>query len=167
MKTEDFKLGELLANEQLGEITFNLDVHGRHITDQLPIVELKGLIASIDYSRYRYENITLDGEYKQGGFNGKVALDDPNGSIYLNGDVNVTSRIPTFNFLAVVDKVRPNDLNLTTKYPDAEFSLKLKANFTGGSVDEMIGEINVDSLMFTAPDKEYFMNNMNIRATAE
>ncbi len=40
-------------------------------------VELKGLIASIDYSRYRYENITLDGEYKRGGFNGKVALDDP------------------------------------------------------------------------------------------
>ncbi len=167
VKTEDFKLGELLANEQLGEITFNLDVHGRHITDRLPIVELKGLIASIDYSRYRYENITLDGEYKQGGFNGKVALDDPNGSIYLNGDVNVTSRIPTFNFLAVVDKVRPNDLNLTTKYPDAEFSLKLKANFTGGSVDEMIGEINVDSLKFTAPDKEYFMNNMNIRATKQ
>ena len=29
----------------------------------------------------------------------------------------------------------------------------------------MIGEINVDSLEFTAPDKEYFMKNMNIRAT--
>lgn len=87
VKTTDYKLGKLLANEQLGEITFNLDVHGRHVTDRLPVVELKGLIASVDYSRYRYENITLDGEYKQGGFNGKVALDDPNGSIYLNGDV--------------------------------------------------------------------------------
>ncbi len=167
VKTEDFQLGKLLDNEELGEITFNLDVHGRHITGQLPAVELKGLIASVDYSRYRYENITLDGEYKQGGFNGKVALDDPNGSIYLNGDVNVASKVPTFNFLAVVNKVRPHDLNLTTKYPDAEFSLKLKANFTGGSVDEMIGEINVDSLEFTAPDKAYFMQNMNIRATKQ
>ena len=165
VKTTDFKLGELLANEQLGEITFNLDVHGRHITNQRPTVELKGLIASIDYSRYRYENITLDGEYKRGGFNGKVALDDPNGSVYLNGDVNVTSKVPTFNFLAVVHKVRPHDLNLTTKYADAEFSLKLRANFTGGSIEEMIGEINVDSLEFTASDKEYFMKNMNIRAT--
>ena len=165
VKTTDFKLGELLANEQLGEITFNLDVHGRHITNQRPTVELKGLIASIDYSRYRYENITLDGEYKRGGFNGKVALDDPNGSVYLNGDVNVTSKVPTFNFLAVVHKVRPHDLNLTTKYADAEFSLKLRANFTGGSIEEMIGEINVDSLEFRAPDKEYFMKNMNIRAT--
>ena len=167
VKTTDYKLGKLLANEQLGEITFNLDVHGRHITDRLPVVELKGLIASVDYSRYRYENITLDGEYKQGGFNGKVALDDPNGSIYLNGDVNVSSRIPTFNFQAIINKLRPHDLNLTSKYPDTEFSLKLRANFTGGSVDEMIGEINVDSLEFMSPEKQYFMNNMNIRASKQ
>ena len=162
VKTTDYKLGKLLANEQLGEITFNLDV-----TDRLPVVELKGLIASVDYSRYRYENITLDGEYKQGGFNGKVALDDPNGSIYLNGDVNVSSRIPTFNFQAIINKLRPHDLNLTSKYPDTEFSLKLRANFTGGSVDEMIGEINVDSLEFMSPEKQYFMNNMNIRASKQ
>lgn len=167
VEAEDFKLGELLSNERLGEITFNLDVNGQHVTNQLPIVKLKGLIASIDYSKYRYENITLDGEYKQGGFNGKVALNDPNGSIYLNGDVNVTTKIPTFNFLAVVDKVRPNELNLTAKYPNAEFSFKLKADFTGGSVDNMIGEINVDSLKFTAPDKKYFMKHMNIRATKQ
>ena len=167
VKTTDYKLGKLLANEQLGEITFNLDVHGRHVTDRLPVVELKGLIASVDYSRYRYENITLDGEYKQGGFNGKVALDDPNGSIYLNGDVNVSSRIPTFNFQAIINKLRPHDLNLTSKYPDTGFSLKLRANFTGGSVDEMIGEINVDSLEFMSPEKQYFMNNMNIRASKQ
>ena len=167
VKTTDYKLGKLLAKEQLGEITFNLDVHGRHVTDRLPVVELKGLIASVDYSRYRYENITLDGEYKQGGFNGKVALDDPNGSIYLNGDVNVSSRIPTFNFQAIINKLRPHDLNLTSKYPDTEFSLKLRANFTGGSVDEMIGEINVDSLEFMSPEKQYFMNNMNIRASKQ
>ena len=167
VKTTDYKLGKLLANEQLGEITFNLDVHGRHVTDRLPVVELKGLIASVDYSRYRYENITLDGEYKQGGFNGKVALDDPNGSIYLNGDVNVSSRIPTYNFQAIINKLRPHDLNLTSKYPDTEFSLKLRANFTGGSVDEMIGEINVDSLEFMSPEKQYFMNNMNIRASKQ
>ena len=167
VKTTDYKLGKLLANEQLGEITFNLDVHGRHVTDRLPVVELKGLIASVDYSRYRYENITLDGEYKQGGFNGKVALDDPNGSIYLNGDVNVSSRIPTFNFQAIINKLRPHDQNLTSKYPDTEFSLKLRANFTGGSVDEMIGEINVDSLEFMSPEKQYFMNNMNIRASKQ
>lgn len=58
VKTEEFELGKLLNNEKFGEITFNLDVHGRHIEKQLPAVELKGLIASVEYSRYKYENIT-------------------------------------------------------------------------------------------------------------
>lgn len=79
----------------------------------------------------------------------------------------VSSRIPTFNFQAIINKLRPHDLNLTSKYPDTEFSLKLRANFTGGSVDEMIGEINVDSLEFMSPEKQYFMNNMNIRASKQ
>ena len=59
---------------------------------------MKGLIASIDYSDYNYENITLDGEYKQGGFNGEIALDDENGSVLLNGSINTASRVPTFKF---------------------------------------------------------------------
>lgn len=167
VKTENFELGKLLSNEQLGEITLNLNVRGEHYNQQLPSIELKGLIASIEYSKYKYENITLDGEYKKGGFKGQLAIDDPNGTVFLNGDVNVASKIPTFNFLAVIDKVRPHDLNLTPQFPESEFSLKLRANFSGGSINEMIGEINVDSLLFTAPDKEYFMKNMNIKATRE
>ena len=167
VKTHNYKLGTLVANSKLGEITFNLDVHGRHAAHQLPSIELKGLVSSIDYSQYKYENITLDGIYKSGGFNGKVALDDPNGSVLLNGNFNVATQTPTFNFLAVIDKVRPHDLNLTDKYADSDLSLKLKADFTGGSIDEMKGEINIDSLQFQSPDKSYFMKNMNIQAHKE
>ena len=81
VKTEEFELGNMLANDQLGKVTFNLKVEGNHYEKQYPSIVMKGLIASIDYSDYNYENITLDGEYKQGGFNGKIALDDENGSV--------------------------------------------------------------------------------------
>ena len=70
---------------------------------------------SIDYSDYNYENITLDGEYKQGGFTGKVTLDDTNGSVILNGTINTASRVPTFNFQASIDKFRPHALHLDTR----------------------------------------------------
>ena len=71
----------MLGNKKLGKVTFNLDVNSSHYENQYPSVLLKGLVASIDYSDYNYENITLDGEYKQGGFTGKVTLDDTNGSV--------------------------------------------------------------------------------------
>ena len=66
MKTKEFELGKMLGNKKLGKVTFNLDVNSSHYEKQYPSVLLKGLVASIDYSDYNYENITLDGEYKQG-----------------------------------------------------------------------------------------------------
>lgn len=167
VKTAGFDLGKLLNDKQLGKITFNLNVLGSHYRKQYPTITLKGLIAALEYSNYKYENITLDGEFERGGFDGKVALDDKNGSVHLNGNINIVEKVPTFNFNAVIDKIRPHDLNLTDKYPGAEFSLKIKSNFRGGSIDEMMGEINLDSLEFTAPDKKYFLDNINITATRQ
>lgn len=165
VETKKFQLGKLLVNEKLGQTTFKLDVQGSHYGDHRPTIVLKGLIAGIEYSNYQYENITLDGEYKRGGFNGKVAVNDDNGSLLANGSINLVDKVPTFNFLAYINKVRPQKLHLTQKYKDAEFSVKVKANFTGGSIDEMVGEINVDSFLFVAPEKEFFMNNLKISAT--
>ena len=45
-------------------------------------------------------------------------------------------------------------------YEDTEISVKVKADFTGGSIDEMNGEINVDSLLFAAPETQYFLDNL-------
>lgn len=165
VETKDFELGKMLDNDKFGKVTFNLNVNGSHYEKQYPTVVLKGLVASINYSDYTYENINLDGEYKKGGFTGQVAVDDPNGSVILNGSINTASQTPTFNFLANISRIRLHDLHLTPKYEDTEISVKLKADFTGGSIDEMNGEINIDSLQFTAPDKQYFLNNLKISAT--
>lgn len=165
VKTEDFELGKMLGDDKFGKVTLNLNVSGNHYQQQYPSITLKGLVASINYSDYTYENINLDGEYKQGGFTGQVALDDPNGSVLLNGTINAASQIPTFNFYANIDRIRLHDLHLTPNYEDSEVSVKIKADFTGGSIDEMIGEINIDSLQFTAPDKQYFLDNLKIAAT--
>lgn len=165
VQTKEFELGKLLDSKQLEKITFNLDLQGNHAANQRPFIELKGLIAAIDYSNYTYENITLDGEYKHGGFNGTAAINDENGSVLLNGSINLADKVPTFDFLAVLNKVRPHALHLTPNYQDTEFSVQVKANFTGGSIDQMIGEINVDSLSFVAPQKSYFLDNLKVTAT--
>lgn len=165
VKTEEFELGKMLGNDKFGKVTFNLNVNGTHPEKKHPSITLKGLVASFDYSHYKYENITLDGEYKQGGFTGKLVLDDENGSVTLNGAINTASQVPTFNFLANIHKIRPYNLHLTPEYEDAEISVKIKADFTGGSIDEMNGEINIDSLRFNAPDKRYFLKNLKVAAT--
>ena len=167
VETQDFDLGTMLNNAKLGKITLNLNVDGTHRKQQYPHIIMKGLVASIDYSQYAYQNITLDGEYKHGGFTGKMALEDVNGTIKLNGSINTAEKIPTFDFLATIDHFRPHELHLTSGYENAEFSARLKANFTGGSIDEMNGEINLDSLCYTLPEKTYFLRNFKVSAINE
>ena len=165
VKTAEFELGKLLNNDKFGKVTFNMDLKGNHYEKKYPSSTMKGLVASIDYSDYTYENITLDGEYKQGGFNGNVTLDDENGAIQLNGAINTAGKTPTFNFHAAVSHFRPSNLHPTPNYKDTELSVKLKADFTGSSINDMNGEINIDSLQYTAPDQNFFMDNLRIAAT--
>lgn len=166
VKTENFGLGKLLNQEdKLGNISFNLGLKGENHRNQWPDIDLKGVVSSIEYSKYKYENIELDGRFRQGGFEGKVAMNDVNGAVTLNGSLNLAEKIPTFNFNATIDKIRPNDFHLTEKHKDSEFSLKVKADFTGSSVDDMIGEINVDSFSYISPTQKYFLDNINIKTT--
>ncbi|MCC8187633.1 MAG: translocation/assembly module TamB [Bacteroides sp.] len=162
VKTSDFDLGNLIANEQFGNVTFNLDIDGKHQTSQLPSIEIKGLVSSIEYREYKYENITIDGTYQRGGFNGQIALDDENGSAWLSGSFYLADRTPSFNFKAIISGFRPHDLNITSNYEDTEFSLKLAADFTGKNIDEMIGEIHVDSFLYVSPGKNYFLDNLRV-----
>ncbi len=164
VETDNFELGRMLADAKVGKVTFGLKVDGTHYRNQYPSVTVQGNIANIEYSQYAYENILLDGTYKQGGFNGKVKLEDENGAFYLNGNINAVSQVPTFNFSASIDHFRPNDLHLTPNYENTEISVRVKADFTGGSIDEMDGEINIDSLWYNSPDKSYFLDNLKIKA---
>lgn len=164
--TGHFGLGKLLNKpDQLGDISFNLDLKGTLAKGQWPDIDLKGAISSVEYKKYNYENIELDGTFRQGGFDGKINMNDANGAVSVNGSFNLAAEIPTFNFKATVDKLRPNDLHLTDKYKDSDFSLILKADFKGNSIDDMIGEINVDSFSFVSPAKHYFLDRIHIDAS--
>ncbi len=164
VKTEAFDLGALSGNRKLGDVTFNLEVKGSHATGREPLLEMKGLIASLEYNDYTYRDITLDGEYKQGGFNGTIAVEEEYGAFRLDGAIDTAARTPVFNFTAELSHLRPHELHLSEGYEGAEISVKLRADFTGGSIDEMVGDINIDSLYYTDNERRYFLDNLRVSA---
>lgn len=103
--------------------------------------------------------------YKDGGFNGKLAMDDDNGSVQINGNFNVACAIPEFNLKAVLKNLRPDNLHLSDKYKDTDISLNVTADFTGKSIDDMNGKIRLDSLQMNTPEgNNYFLDNLTITA---
>lgn len=162
----DLNVGCLLGKEdKWGKADFNVDLKGFNYEGHYPESYIKGIVASLEYSGYRYENILLDGVYKDGGFNGKLALDDENGSVQIDGSFNTEQAVPDFNLKAVVKNLRPHELHLTDRYEHADLSLSLTADFTGNSIDDMNGRISLDSLQLNAPDDGgYFLNNLTVTA---
>ena len=135
--SEGLNLGKLLGDSKFGHIQFNVDLEGLNYSDKYPESYIKGIVSSFDYSGYRYENITLDGIYKDGGFNGRLALDDENGKVQIDGTFNMAQKIADFNLYASVQNLRPDKLNLSDKYVDSDISFNLNADFTGSSIDDV------------------------------
>lgn len=166
IKTDNFDLGTLLSEKKIGKIAFNLDIQNIIKQNQTPSINMKGLISSIEYANYKYENITIDGTYNKNKYEGKINLDDSNGTVHIKGKADLTNKTPIFNFQAIVDNLRPNKLNLTKKYKDTEISCRAKADFTGGSIDQINGIISIDSLTYTSPGKSIFTRNIYLRSTS-
>ena len=163
--SDNLHLGTLLGDNKFGQTNFNIELEGFNYQNKYPESNIKGVISSLEYSGYRYENITMDGLYKDGGFNGHLALDDEKGAIQIDGSFNTSRRVSDFNLQASVKNLRPNELNISDKYVDSDISLLLTANFTGSSINDMNGSIRLDSLVMNAPeDQGYALDNLTILA---
>lgn len=167
IESKELKLGKLLAQEdKLGSAAFNIELKGLKYQNNKPESYIKGVISSLEYNHYEYQNITLDGQYRPGSFNGRLALDDNNGSVHIEGQFNTSQRTPDFNLRAIMRNFRPNALRLTDKYKNTDISLNLTADFSGHSIDDMQGGIRLDSLSVNNPtdNLSYFMPNLTITA---
>lgn len=163
IKSEHLNLGLLTGNNKLGIASFNFDLNGTYSDAATIASEVKGQLSAIDYNHYTYENITVDGKYSPKGFEGKLNMDDPNGQLAINGSIDLAARTPIVKLTAQLSNIRPYQLKLTPDYKDTEVSLSLKADFRGDKPDNLVGEVNIDSLQFQSPEKNYFMNNFVLK----
>ena len=162
----DVNLGTITQDpDQFGFINFMFELSGFNYKSQYPESYIKGLISSFDYRKYNYENITLDGEYKEGGFKGDLTLDDENAKVRLTGYFNSVLKNPVYNLQAWVKDFQPHKLNLSKKYKDKSLSFNLLADFNGKSINDINGMVQLDKLKMTHNDTiEYELDKLNISA---
>lgn len=170
VSSSELDLGTLLDKKgTFGNADFDLELKGFQYKDGKAESYIKGIIPSITYKQYEYRNIRLDGQYTPGGFNGKLALDDENAQVEINGAFATRQAVLDYNLTATIRNFRPQALNLSDKYGNAAFSLNLNANFEGHSIDDLQGKISIDSLALAAEDstRSYFLQNLSITADTD
>lgn len=164
--TEDsLDLMTILGPEKkLGYSSFALHFRGTHIPGKSPEVYLQGALPTLQYSGYEYQNIRMDGIIGMGRFDGLLALDDENVSFNANGRVDFNGKVPVFNLTAHLNHFLPYNLHLTDSRQGHEYGMKMKARFSGNHIDNIDGQLLIDSLTVIAPNECYFMDSLCIRA---
>ncbi len=145
--SQDFKLGVFINDPKIGTISFAGQVKGRGFNWNTISADMDGDIRQLVYNNYHYENIKAKGTLDKKIFNGDFSIKDSNVVASLHGIVDLSSKVPRFNFLADVDTLNLKPLNILKD--NFSFAGKLDFNFTGDNIDNFLGNASIRNATLT------------------
>lgn len=165
ISTSNFRLGDLLNNKDIDDLSFDLSVNVNKPKKGYLNGDVNGIINKFIYKKYIYHDIKLAGKYDGLKINGGLSLNDENAIFNLNGLFDLSKKDPELIFAARLKNIRFDKLNLSNKYKDSYLSLVLDANFTGKNIDDIQGYIEADSIRFLQSDKRFKMDKFIVEAS--
>ncbi len=160
IQSSSFQLGTLLANNTLGKTAFRINTKGSKLPDRGFQGTVNGTVPEIYLNKYTYQNIKIDGTYDGSGYDGRLAINDPNLTADFNGVVDLTQKLPVFDFDLLVDNADVHALKLTEKYEGSRLSFRGNTNMVGNSLDNLNGYLLLDSIYFANAGKELAMEKL-------
>ena len=173
--TQDLNLKQILANDQLGQVTTHLALQGRWPQHQKPTVEVDGTIERFDYNDYPFGNITISGNYAQEAVSGMVHINDLNLMAQLEGEVTEdvfdpnTQKAKRIKLEGAVTRFAPAAAKLTEQFGTAEFSGHIDADFTAHNLNDAQGSLRISNFTVTGTekDKPYQLDNLIVSSGYE
>jgi hypothetical protein len=167
IKTTNFQLGKLLASKQVGNVSFQLNTQGskKYEKPLQGIIDAK--VPELQYNNYSYRDIQFKGKYDGTGFDGNIDVKDDNITASFKGIIDLTQKLPIYDFNLNLKNTNLYALHLINSYPDANLSFVGKTNMVGNSFDNINGFVRFDSIQFRNAgkvlnvDQLYFASRIN------
>ncbi len=160
VNTSGFALGKFVNSSVLGNIAFDGSIKGTGF-ETSGAIELNGRVMSIEFNKYLYRNVTLNGKLQKKQFTGEAIVDDPNAKAVLNGFFNLNNpKQPELNVIAEIQRANLKAINFSGE----QMSVigKIKVNFLGKSVDDFIGEASLFDVALTRDDETYVFDTLHL-----
>ena len=163
---KDFCADRLLQNEKLpSHLNLTADVNADLSRKADPMVKLRAAVASFDWNKRSFRDITLDGAYSRQRIEANVVSNDPAATFQtrtaavLNGKQLVSLTTDTH-----IDRICLSDFGIDTPLKSAKIKGTLKANLKGLSAAPLLGYADLSNVEITdAPRGGYSLNSL--RAT--
>ncbi|QKJ63566.1 translocation/assembly module TamB [Flavobacterium sp. M31R6] len=161
---DDFNIGNLLDNKDLSKISLNIDVDGHSFSEKYLNTSLKGIVSSIVYNGYNYKNVAVNGNFKLPIYKGSIIVDDPYLKMNFDGLVDLSKKESQYDFQIKIDKAELNKLNFV-KDSVSKFNGNIIVDVQGNSIDDMHGNIYVNTANYTNPKDTYQFNDFNLNSS--
>jgi hypothetical protein len=164
LNVENFKLGIIVGDPLIGEVSLIGDVNGKGFTVENINTQIKGEITKHQYKGYSYENINVDGVFRNKLFNGHLIVDDENLKMDFKGLADFSSEISKFDFNAKVDYANFNKLNLFNRDSIAVLKGDISMDFEGNTIDDIHGVANFKNSSYRNQNDTYLFKDFTIKS---
>lgn len=159
-----FQMGKLFDNQNLNLVTGNFKVNGTGTTAKSANVEAKGNVSTFDFKGYRYQDVTIDGQFLKGLFNGKLNVNDPLCKLNFDGSLNVLTKRDTYRFKLQMDTLFPVLLGIYDRDSSAFFSGNMDVNVIGSSIDTIMGSALFSHVYYQENDSTLYIDTMSVKS---
>ena len=163
ISTNNFRLGEFINNNQLGDIAFDGDVQGRGFNWNTLDMDIDGTVRKIRYGNYTYQNITAKGRLNNRTFDGDFVINDPNADLSLSGLINFSGNQPEFDVTADIVKANLKALQLTEE--DLTLSGKFNLDLRGNTLNNILGTASITNATLLQGGKRLSFDSLYVNSS--
>lgn len=163
LKSTAFDFGEFLGANYLGKATMNVNIDGSGLTLEEITAKLTGTVNSVEFNKYTYQNIAIEGNIAKQIFKGKLNVKDDNIDFDFIGNVDFTGKLPKLDFITTLNKADLVALHFLKSEKKTDLSTQLIIDVTGNNIDNLIGQINFDNTIYRQDDEIYKMSVFDLQ----
>ncbi|QCX37867.1 translocation/assembly module TamB [Aureibaculum algae] len=158
----DLEFGKIIQDSLVGKLSLIADIKGKGFTLDHINTSINGNIFKHQYKGYTYNDIDINGVFKNKHFNGSLVSKDENLQMSFTGLADLSKKVYDFDFVADVEYSDFNKLNLFKRDSMAILKGKIDIKLRGNSLDNIAGEINFSNASYTNQNDNYFFTDFKV-----
>ncbi|QNL50531.1 translocation/assembly module TamB domain-containing protein [Olivibacter sp. SDN3] len=161
--SESFDIGEIIGNKsEIGIAAFQLAVDGNGFNLNEINANIDGEVKSLNFKKYTYHNIKLEGDVIDNFILGRLAINDSNLNLEVEGKVNFAEELPQYDLIAAIEKA---DLKAIGFYKDSlTIEGHIKTKFAGNNLNNIVGETSLKQIVLRMPSYSTSIDSLVLTA---
>lgn len=148
LNTENFNIGELLAQPLLRGVSLNANVNAMVSRKQHMSLSTNAHISHLHFSGYDFSKISLDGKFLGKTYEGMVSSLDTNLNFTTRGKFDLSGPTPAYKFEMELNRANLFALGLNKRDSISELSAQFSANGFGTNLENINGLTTIEKIIY-------------------